>query len=210
MEFMCPEGHRVFTTWEKLRRKRECPTCNQNRLKTVNFEIIPKKKDIYRIIALDQSTHLTGWSIYDDENLIAYGVYESKTTAQIERMNEIKEWLLSMIANWKPDFIGLEGIQYQSAAGVTTFEALARLQGVLMECCYENRLPFEICHTATWRQACGVKGKSRMEKKRSMRELVKSWFDVGVSEDEADAIGIGRYCAQQFKPRKVEFYNWEE
>ena len=209
MEFMCPEGHRVFTTWEKLRRKRDCPTCNSNRLKSVNFEVIPKKKDVYRILSLDQSTHLTGWSIYDEENLIAYGVYESKTTTQIERMNEIKEWLLSMIVNWKPDFIGLEGIQYQSSAGVTTFEALARLQGVLMQCCFENRIPFEICHTATWRQACGVKGKSRTEKKRSMRELVKSWFDIWVSEDEADAIGIGRYCVKQFKPQKVEFFNWE-
>jgi hypothetical protein len=61
-------------------------------------------------LALDQSTHLTGWSIYDGDSLIAYGIYETTTTAQIERMNEIKEWLLSMIVNWKPDFIGLEGI----------------------------------------------------------------------------------------------------
>ena len=50
---MCPEGHRVFTTWEKLRRKRDCPTCNSNRLKSVNFEVIPKKKDVYRILSLD-------------------------------------------------------------------------------------------------------------------------------------------------------------
>ena len=112
MEFICPEGHHVFTTWEKLRRRRACPICNQNYLKSDNFTVVQKKKDVYRILALDQSTHLTGWSIYDDSNLIAYGVYESKTTQQIERLNEIKEWLVSMINNWKPDFIGLEGIQY--------------------------------------------------------------------------------------------------
>jgi excinuclease UvrABC ATPase subunit len=110
MEFMCPEGHKVFTTWEKLRRRRECPTCNQNKLKSTNFKVTPKKKDVYRILALDQSTHLTGWSIYDGDSLIAYGIYETTTTAQIERMNEVKEWLLSMIVNWRPDFIGLEGI----------------------------------------------------------------------------------------------------
>lgn len=209
MEFICPEGHHVFTTWEKLRRRRDCPICNKNHLKQISFEVTPKKKDVYRILALDQSTHLTGWSIYDNENLIAYGIYESVMTGQIERMNEIKEWLVSMITNWRPDFIGLEGIQYQSAAGVTTFEALARLQGVLMECCYENRLPFEVCHTATWRQACGVKGKSRVEKKRSMQEKVKEWFDVQVREDEADAIGIGRYCVANFRPKQVEFFEWE-
>ena len=42
-----------------------------------------------------------------------------------------------------------------------------------------------------------------------MRELVKSWFDIWVSEDEADATAIGRYCVKQFKPQKVEFFNWE-
>lgn len=210
MEFVCPEGHHVFTTWEKLRRRRDCPICNKNHLKQDQFTANPKKKDVYRILALDQSTHLTGWSIYDNEQLIAYGIYETVNEQQIDRMNEVKEWLVSMIINWRPDFIGLEGIQYQSSAGVTTFEALARLQGVLMECCFENRLPFEICHTATWRQACGVKGKSRIEKKRSMKELVKNWFDVGVSEDEADAIGIGRYCTKNFMPKKIEFFTWEE
>lgn len=112
MEFICPEGHHVFTTWEKLRRRRDCPICNKNHLKQISFEVTPKKKDVYRILALDQSTHLTGWSIYDNENLIAYGIYESVMTEQIERMNEVKEWLVSMIMNWRPDFIGLEGIQY--------------------------------------------------------------------------------------------------
>ncbi len=209
MEFACPEGHKVFSTWEKLRKKRECPICNKNHLKQEQFQVVPKDKNKYRILALDQSTHLTGWSIYDNDALIAYGVYDAKEIKQMERFNEVKEWLVSMITNWRPDFVGLEGIQYQSSAGVTTFEALARLQGILMECCYENRLPFEVCHTATWRQACGVKGKSRVEKKRSMKDLVKNWFDVSVSDDEADAIGIGKYCATQFKPKESEMIIWE-
>lgn len=27
LEFRCPEGHTVFSTWGKMRTKRECPVC---------------------------------------------------------------------------------------------------------------------------------------------------------------------------------------
>lgn len=35
--------------------------------------------------------------------------------------------------------------------GVTTFEALARLQGILMITLYDLKIPFEIIHTSIWR-----------------------------------------------------------
>jgi hypothetical protein len=73
-----------------------------------------------------------------------------------------------MIANWQPDNIALEGIQYQTAAGVTTFETLARLQGILAATCVEEKISYKIAPTNTWRTHCGVKGKSRPDKKRSM------------------------------------------
>jgi hypothetical protein len=62
--------------------------------------------------------------------------------------------------------------------------------------CYELGVPFEICPTNTWRAHCKVRGNSRTDKKRSMQLLAKTWYDVTVSEDEADAIGIGKYVAE--------------
>ena len=113
-----------------------------------------------------------------------------------------------MINNWKPDFVGIEGIQYQQNFGVTTFETLARLQGIIMETLYELNLPYVICPTNTWRHHCGVKGRTRVDKKKSMQLLVKEWFDVTITDDEADAIGIGKYISDvNFK--KVEIINWE-
>ena len=98
-----------------------------------------------------------------------------------------------MIELWKPDFVGLEGIQYQQNMGVTTFETLARLQGILMETLYELNIQFSICHTNTWRAYCKVKGRTRTDKKRSMQMLAKEWFDITVTDDEADAICIGYF-----------------
>lgn len=92
--------------------------------------------------------------------------------------------------------------------GVTVFQTLARLQGILMITCHEQEIPFEVCPTNTWRHTCGVKGKSRTDKKRSMQLLVQEWHGVKVSEDEADAIGIGYHLAS-FVQRNTEIFNWE-
>ena len=92
--------------------------------------------------------------------------------------------------------------------GVTVFQTLARLQGILMETCYSAKIPYEVCPTNTWRHACNVKGKSRADRKRSMQLLVKEWYDVSVSDDESDAIGIGHYLTNKIiKNTTIE--NWE-
>ena len=60
-----------------------------------------------------------------------------------------------------------------------------------METLFWEKIPYKVCPTNTWRSHCGVKGKTRVDKKRSMQNIVKKEFDVSVSDDEADAIGIG-------------------
>ena len=209
MIFKCPEGHTVYSSWKKMRQRKECPICKENIYKNQDTVIIPKKKDITRFLALDQSTNITGWSIYDGNELIKYGVFStSESNDEIARDYEVRIWLINMINNWKPDFVGIEGIQYQQNFGVTTFETLARLQGIIMETLYELNLPYVVCPTNTWRHHCGVKGRTRVDKKKSMQLLVKEWFDITITDDEADAIGIGKYISDvNFK--KVEIINWE-
>lgn len=207
--FKCSEGHTVFAPWKKLRTKRECPICKHNILKEQDLKIIPKKKGTKRIMALDQSTRITGWSIYDSGELIKYGTFITDYDDEIQRDHTIKMWLINMINIWKPEYVGLEGIQYQQNMGVTTFETLARLQGILMETLLELDIPYSICPTNSWRAHCQVKGKTRIDKKRSMQLLAKQWFDISVTDDEADAIGIGKYVAEVLN-KKVEIFNWEE
>lgn len=208
MEFKCPEGHSVYTSWGKLRTRRECPICKANKYKDVKPLIIEKDKKTNRILALDQASHICGYSIYDDGKLITYGTFATKTSQEDTRIHEVKEWFISMIESYQPDVIGIEGIQYQQTFGVTTFQALARLQGVLIEECVSQQLLYEICPTNTWRAYCGVKGQSRSDKKASMQRLVKKWFDISVNDDCADAIGIGKYVAERHQ-KKTEIISWE-
>lgn len=202
MEFKCPEGHTVYSTWEKMRDKRKCPICEGNYYKTQIEEdiVLPKKKNTTRVLALDQATYDTGWSIYDNNELVKFGIFHIDGADAIERTNTLNHWLISKIENWKPDIVGLEGIQYQPqqgrTIGVTTFKILANLQGVLMDTIYEKGLGLVVVHTGVWRKYCGVKGRTRTDKKKSMQLLAKEWYDVSVSNDAADAIGIGKYVAE--------------
>jgi hypothetical protein len=41
-----------------------------------------------------------------------------------------------------------------------------------------------------------------------MQLLVKQWFDVTVSDDCADAIGIGKYVSDNYV-KQTEIINWE-
>lgn len=202
MQFECPEGHTVFLSWEKGRRKLICPICNQNPYKDIDIKAIPKPQGARRVLALDQSTKISGWSIFDDDKLVSYGIFQVASDDEMKRCSEVKSWLLSMIDNWKPDIIGLEGIQYQEKMGVTTFETLAELKGILRNVLYEHNIQTVVCPTNTWRAHCGVKGVTRSDKKASMKYLIKKWYDVSVTDDIADAIGIGKYVTETTVQRK--------
>ena len=207
MVFECDEGHRVYSSWKKIRTNPKCPICQNNKLKNQEQKIPQKKKDDYVVLALDQATYVTGWSVYINKKLVRYGTFEVDKEDEIVRDYEIKTWLINMIENFKPDIIGLEGIQYQQYAGVTTFATLARLQGILMETIYELKIPYVICPTGTWRHHCGVKGKTRADMKRSMQLLAKQWYEVSITSDEADAVGIGKFVSDT-NSSKIQLEEW--
>ena len=208
LEFKCNKGHIVISPWKKIRENRICPTCMRERLKTKEFKNTKKKKGEYRILALDQATHISGYAIFSNKNLIDYGTFEATGANDIERSIQVKQWMIALIDQFQIDFVGIEGIQYQTAAGVTTFETLARLQGILAATCYEEKISYKIASTNTWRAHCGVQGRTRPDKKRSMQRLVQEWFKIKPTEDEADAIGIGKYFCDIQTP-KVEIIDWE-
>lgn len=196
MTFKCNEGHIVETTWGKLRNKRVCPVCVSNvKKKITNIAAVPKTGE-YRILALDQSSHRTGYSIYDGKALISYGVFESTKVDPLDRIVDLCAWLDNMIANWQPDEVGMEETQYQpNAIGHDVFKLLSQVMGALMITAARAKCKVNTVLIATWRHHCGVKGRYRADQKRSAQMLVKQWHDITVSDDESDAICIGKYFA---------------
>ena len=213
MQFQCPKGHNVFATWKRLRSKLECPECAKQQVINNDSSVLPKPVGVRRVLALDQASHTTGFAIFDNDKLVRYGSYNTTLNDEVARYSIIKSWVKSMVREWRPDYVAIEGIQFQEEGGgakmgVTVFQTLARLQGVIMTAVYDQGIPFEVCPTNTWRHACGVRGKTRADRKRSMQMIVREKYGVSVSDDESDAIGIGLYITQYIN-KNTSTSNWE-
>ena len=95
-----------------------------------------------------------------------------------------------------------------TVGSVTLFQTLAHLQGVLLITCHEQEIPCAICPTNTWRNVCGVKGRARADKKKSMQLIAKNWYNIVATDDETDAIGIGYYMTTVVN-KNTKVMNWE-
>lgn len=202
MTFQCDEGHKVITTWRKARRSFDCPVCHNNEYKTVtNSDIKVKPKGVHRVLALDQSSQINGWSVYDDLELVNYGVYSCSMEKPIDRMVDISEWLTSMIYLWKPDEVGFEETNYNPKSNHNTFKLLSQVMGRLMLTAAQNECEVTTALISSWRAHWQIKGRSRADKKKSAQHRVKQEFDISVTDDEAEAICIGRYLATEYQDK---------
>ena len=211
MSAICPQGHEVLITYGGWRKRPDCPAClSANLSKKNGLQVVPKTKGSIRTLALDQSTKVSGWSIFDNEQLIQYGAKDFAKVATDRRLVEQKDWLLSMISLWKPDYVAMEDIffsQNSGTGGLTTYKILAQLQGVALVIMTEANIPYNFLSSSQWREYCHISGKSRTEKKQSALLQVKNWYSIIPSEDEAEAICIGRYGASNYH-KKNEIISW--
>ena len=211
LEMRCPEGHTQFISYGKWRKHPICEQCLAGDPYKVKKNKVPIKKiDTTRILALDAATVITGYSIYDDGVLVSYGTHKvNKELATEERINDMKKWLIAAIEEWEPDFIGLEHIQLQtygkgsSQFQVETYRVLANLQGVLIDTIFEACIDHDLAYSTEWRKYCGVgEGTGRENKKKQAQDKVKLWYNQDCTQDEADAICIGKYFVSLLKKNK--------
>lgn len=213
LEMECPCGHRQFQTYKKWRKNPLCDQCLASDPYKIKKNKVPAKEaDTRRILALDAATNVTGFAIYDDSDLVFYGTYKTDSEKDTtERINELKHWLLAMIEEVQPDFLGAENIQLQTfghgQAQVKTYNTLARLQGVILDTAFEACIDSDLVYPSEWRKICGISdGDSHREnKKKQAQEKVKIWYNQDCTQDEADAICIGKYFVQILKSKKSKW-----
>lgn len=145
-----------------------------------------------KILAFDQSSKLSGWSLFEDDKYSCSGVIDkSKIKDSDRRIGEMGLEICEKIQELKPDCVIIENVQQQ--AGVATVILLSRLQGFILGWCYAHNVRIEIIGPSQWRstlsfrQGAGVK---RKELKAQSIEYVKLNYGLDVSEDEAESICI--------------------
>ena len=212
LEYICPKGHQVSDTYDNWRKHHICEECVKEKTGNVTRNKQPiKGKDVrMRVLALDAATGVTGYAIYDDKKLVDYGTFSTdELMDSTGRINEVKHWLLDMINYTKPDAIGIENIQYQK--NVKMFQTLANLQGVLLDTLHELKIPHKLAYSSTWRSFLGIcGGEERESAKQQAQNYVRLMYHIKATQDEADAICLGYYFAQQFLPKKTvrKQYEW--
>lgn len=150
-----------------------------------------------KLLALDQSSRITGWAVFADGGLEAYGKFDAEAVGTDigKRLKYIKTKVLVLIEKYQPTKVLIEDIQMQSTVGnnVVTFKTLAYVQAVLIEALTELSIPYELIHSSSWKSTLGIKGKARAEQKRNAQQWVVNTYSVKPTQDECDAICIGAH-----------------
>lgn len=146
-----------------------------------------------KILALDQSTRVTGWAIMEDHQLISFGHIAYEDDNIIKRIVKLCKYIEDLIATYQPTKIILENIQMQ-AGNVDTFQKLAWVQGAIQYMlAAKYSQPFKLVYPTEWRAKCDFlkgKDKGRASQKKVAQEWVKQQFNQKCTQDEADAICI--------------------
>lgn len=160
-------------------------------------------------LSLDQSLNTTGYALFDDKTLIAYGKFNIPAAKPIEqRLNLFIKEIMKLEEEYHFKDIFFEDIQYQNNA--ETYKKLAFVQATLIIWCYNTSHKFTILAPSHWRSILKNNykvnfGRSRQEQKQKAQELVQQTYQVKVSEDEADAICLGTAALKEKDNNKSAF-----
>ena len=100
------------------------------------------------MLALDQSSHATGWAIFQDEKLIEYGVIDLEEGDVGTRLVELKNKIMNLITKYNVNFVAFEDIQLQNN-NVVTFKVLAEVFGLIHYLVNSINIKYVIVPSAT-------------------------------------------------------------
>lgn len=147
-----------------------------------------------KIAGIDASSNKTGVSIFED------GEYMEHTLIDLHKVKDINKRIPMMIDEickylnkFKPDKIIMEETVMSSNA--STLKKLSYLTGGIMFYAYKRNAEFELTIPSAWRKKTGLEQSSKVPRevlKLESMQAVKVTYGLEVTDDESDAILIGR------------------
>ena len=155
------------------------------------------------ILALDQSSHTTGYAVFSDGKPIVISHFDAKGAELGYRLEYIRNKIISLIQEYKIDEVVFEDIQLQSIngnkeAGIKTFKMLAEVFGVVHELVNELDVDYTTVPPIVWKATFKFAGKGRSQEKKLAQAWVYDNYGVRCTEDEADAACIGTHYIKNF------------
>lgn len=148
-----------------------------------------------KVLALDLSTKSSGWSIFENKNLIDSGCISASSTNVLNRIEKIIKELRIIFDKYKPDNIIVEEVLPEDVKhNQTVFKALMYLQAAVALEFNRDGKKLEFFVSSEWRKICGIRtgrGITRDTVKAADIKFVKDNYNLDVNDDIADAICIG-------------------
>ena len=147
-----------------------------------------------KVLSLDQSTRVSGWSLFENNQYVCSGVvdmHKSKLETE-ERSFAMAKEIWKIINKYKPQHLILEGVQQQ--ANPSTMIILARLAGMIIGYAEAHNIKTHILLPSQWRKQLGYSQGAkvkRQELKQQSIDYVKENFGLDLPEDQCEAIAEG-------------------
>ena len=146
------------------------------------------------VLAFDQSTNKSGYSVYNNGKLIDYGLIDKHNIKNsYNRLVQMGLAISNKIAEIKPDAVVMEVVFDQKDR--ITLVVVARLQGMIMYACTMGNIPLHIFSPSSWRKLLGFKqggNVKRADLKQQAIDYVQNHFGLELSEDVSEAVCIGK------------------
>jgi Holliday junction resolvasome RuvABC endonuclease subunit len=150
------------------------------------------------ILALDQATVNTAYSVWVNSKLITHGkVTADEKIKDYRRSLQMVDLVMKKVEEYKPDLVVLEGAF--SNGNIKTFGMLSCLRGMTMERLKDEGYKFEIVEPVIWKSFAKIKGKRPEQKKQSIA-LAERIFGLELFDDDdiADSINIGCWAVNKY------------
>lgn len=164
-----------------------------------------------KILALDQSSRVTGWSVFTDGGLLEYGKFDASTVGTDfgKRLTYIQQKISSLIKQHNIEHVVFEEIQLQNTVGnnVVTFKTLAYVQAAIIILLHELNIPYTIVASSSWKSTLGIKGRDRAAQKKNAQLYVNTIYNIKATQDECDSICIGTHY---YKNSPDKGFDWAD
>ena len=162
------------------------------------------------LLALDQSSQTSGYSVFTDGKLTDYGKFTFSDSDVGTRLTKIRNKVIQLLDQYNITSVAFEDIQFQANRGnnVVTFKTLAEVYGVIHQLLDEKQIPYQIVPSVTWKSTLGIKGADRAAQKKNAQLWVINTYNVKPTQDECDAICIGEHIIRQSNQNAG--FDWSE
>ena len=158
-----------------------------------------------KILAVDQSITCSGYAVFKNKNVVDSGIITNIYGAEElteKRIHYMTKEIMDLFYDEDCQAMFYENVY--SGINRSTLIKLAMLLGSISYKCEERRILYDILAPGTWKKYIGVSGIRKVQKKKTIEKVKEIYGIQEVTEDEADAIGIGHYVVNNINIKNLE------